>query len=157
MITLALTMRKGRRSFLAMTVLLALCAVLTGCQGGRPNGSSISGKVIYKDQPLGGGTLNLQLSEKVAPLTLSINPDGTFLMTDVSPGHYVVTVETESVKSFAGGAYPQAPKGSQVPDIDTSKLPKYVKIPPKYSDPRQSGLSWDIEKGKNNDKEFKLD
>ncbi len=41
------------------------------------------------------------------------------------------------------------------PDIDMSKQPTYMKIPPKYTSVKTSGLTWKVEKGTNK-KDFEL-
>src|SRR5262245_1737054 len=153
-ITLALSRRKRLRFFLVTVLLLPLVAALTGCPGGRPAVANVSGKVAYKGQALGGGTLTLH-SAKGGSYPFSISKEGTF--TGEIPlnavGQMTVTVETDSVKGFAAGAagYPlgMAPKGTTAPEIDKSSMPTYVQIPAKYKDAKASGLTWDIRAGNN--------
>jgi hypothetical protein len=153
------------RTVALLGVPLALL-LLAGCGGGSGKGSTVSGKVTYKGQPVTGGTILLHPSDgSPGDITVTIKPDGTFASSDISPGPKQISIETESVKSAPTGNKPTLPPGvkpppgleqQKGPDAgDTANLPKYVQIPRKYADPKTSGLTWDIGKGKN-DKPFEL-
>lgn len=138
--------------------------LLSGCSGGS-KAATVSGKVMYKGQPVTGGTLTLYPTDgKGGNSLIPIKPDGTFSTTDVPPGAKQVSIETESIKGAPTGGYNQKPPpgakppdgaAPKMPDIDTSNQPKYVKIPKKYDNPKTSGLTWDIGKSKNT-KDFDL-
>jgi hypothetical protein len=159
MIKLALPARRSFRPFLVPLLILPLVS-LAGCTStDRPNEALIYGKVTFKDQPVGGGTVTLipaGRDKKIPPIP--IGPDGSFQAGGIPVGQMTVTIETESAKKTAGvyvmpnGQPP--PKGTSEPQIENA--PKYVAIPKKYADPKTSGLSWDIKPG-NNDKNFPLD
>lgn len=123
---------------------------LSGCGGKTSKVLTLSGKVTYKDQPLGGGKLTLQPADSnTQPVTTQIGADGTYLITPPGTGEMKVAIETESIRGSTGTAYKNPIPGVKVPEVDTSKLPKYVRIPPKYAKVQTSNLSVTIEKGKN--------
>jgi hypothetical protein len=111
-----------------------LLAALTGC-GGASNKTHLTGKVIYKDAPVTGGTIKLYSSPE-NPFTIQIKPDGTFDVEDAPPGEMKVAIETDSV--FVP---PPAPAGSSAAQA-TANMPKKVKIPAKYNKPDTSGVTW---------------
>jgi hypothetical protein len=145
--------------FLLMPLSLALVA---GCTGSKVG--TVSGKVAYKNEPVTGGKMKLYPQGGGPEYPINLNPDGTFNVGDVPPGTYAVAIDTDSLKNQADptAVYKQpVPKGADPSkvnkvEVDTTNLPKYVKIPPKYKDPKTSGLTWEIKKGKNSPKEFDL-
>lgn len=152
---------------LGLVAALALSAV--GCGGSKK--ATLHGKVTLNGStPVTGGTIKLYPEDgKGEPFAGSIRPDGTYEIAGVSPGKKQVAIETESVKnSSPGGAgggggggggppTPRMPKDMKPPkdmpmpqklELDTSNLPKYVKIPAKYANPKTSGITVEITKGK---------
>ncbi len=157
-------------------VLSALLLLAAGCGPAHP-ASTVSGKVTYKGEPLNGGTIKLY--PDVTPTAggydnsflIAIKPDGTFTATNVPTGKMTVTIETQ----------PPHVRGQNGPKIDpTTHLPEGMKPPPdfdpsqvkaapgaappatnlmvipsKYANPRTSGLTWDIQPGKQT-KDFEL-
>src|SRR5581483_1214383 len=89
------------------------------------NATSVSGKVTYKGLPLPAWTISLKPKDGAAFLS-AIGEDGSYKLTDVPPGEYAVTVETDSVKPPA----------------------RFVKLPKKYAGPETSGLKYTVVKGK---------
>jgi hypothetical protein len=115
-----------------------LLAALTGC-GGASNKTHLTGKVIYKDAPVTGGTIKLYSSPE-NPFTIQIKSDGTFDVEDAPPGEMKVAIETDSV--YVPSAAPAGSTGTR----ETANMPKKVKIPAKYNKPDTSGLTWDTTK-----------
>ena len=130
--------------------------LLAGC-GGDPNkATGLAGKVTYNDNPVTGGTITFAPKEGGA-FTRPIGADGTYTSPDMPPGTYTVTVETESLNPDKpkppaygppGGA-PQAPTaGGTMPTAAAgASAGKYMKIDPKYADPKTSGLSVTVKGG----------
>lgn len=158
-------MKKNLRGCLPTGILLVLLLsslLLAGCSGGSKT-AVVSGKVNYKGQPVTGGNLILQPSDgSGSQYLIPIKPDGTFSGSDVPIGSKQVAIDTEPAKS--AGAHPydmskaagaKKPDNAKSPEVDAGNQPKYVAIPKKYNDPKTSGLTWDIIKGKN-EKTFEL-
>ena len=135
--------------------LIATVAAL-GCSGGNPNApANFSGKVTYKGQPVGGGTVKL---EKDGPAegsraSINLNPDGTFNGTDLAEGDFAVTIETDSAKGNTPTTY-GASKGkkmasSPVPQTANVVKASYTEIPKKYGKKESSGLKVTLKRGKN--------
>ena len=99
------------RVVLACALVFSL-VLLAGCGKGKKNALSLSGKVTYKGQPVTGGKLTLApLDGKTTPLTISISPDGSYMVTPPALGELQVAIETESIKGQSGMPYPNMPKG----------------------------------------------
>jgi hemoglobin len=86
---------------------------------------TVSGKVTYKGKPLPAGTVAFHSKDGKA-ISTKLSEDGTYAAEKVPAGEYNLAVETDSAK------------GS----------PKYVAIPAKYADPKTSGLTYTVKKGK---------
>jgi hypothetical protein len=142
-----------------------LCALsLSGC---GPRQGSLSGKVTLDGHALKGGTINFHNKSGGESRTASIGQDGTYTVASIFSGEYVVTVETDSLR---GGGSSGPPAGSGAPPPGVGRPPKdagpkggipegidmgdyrpsspvpagknYMKIPSKYADPAQSGLTF---------------
>jgi hypothetical protein len=107
---------------LTLTAVLLLAVV--GCANKKK--VTIHGTISYKRQPLHSGILSFSGPEG-AYTTAAIQPDGTFIITDVVPGEVKVGVM-------------EAPKGSQ--ESGTDKPP--VALPEKYHSPDTSELKYTI-------------
>jgi len=150
--------------------LLIAAFVTLGCESHSPFPAKLSGKVTYKGEPLGGGTMAFYTADGQV-ISTDIRSDGTYVSTNLPEGTLTVTIETESVnpnksqpeyRSPGAGpaamhrgptAPPGAPKGgapkSPIPDSApvTASPSTYVKIPAKYSDKTKSGLTITLKKG----------
>ena len=74
--------------------LIALMAVI-GCDKGAGLDCKLTGKVTYKDAPVGGGTITFHAQDGSVAIA-QIKPDGTYEMR-LPEGSRTVTIETESV------------------------------------------------------------
>src|SRR5262245_40014712 len=152
---------------------LLAAVVLVGCQGGNPNAPArVTGKVTYNGAPLTGGSITFHFKEG-GSASAAIAADGTYSAIDISAGEAVVTVETESVnpdkkkveyrstggagggmygkKSSGGGGASGGGKGaamSPAPEGTPSSQTVYVKIPKRYSEVANSGLSATLKRGR---------
>jgi hypothetical protein len=134
-------------------LLVAACLCLSiGCNdnSGKTKlfGASVSGKVIYKDQPLGGGTIRfVSLTDDNQSNTARINADGTFTLSNAPVGECRVLVETESARVDVSAFLKNLPPDAKV---DRSKIPapmKYVPLDTRYNDPKDSPLRLTIKPG----------
>ncbi len=141
----------ARFSVAAIPLLLAIS--LAGCTAGRSNEATLSGSVSYKGQPVTGGSITFHPVAGGAPYPGILKPDGSFSFGGVPIGQMEVAIETESVKSMPGasGSPYHMPGGGkpnqQMPNVDTSNMPTYVKIPAKYANPKTSGLTVNVKAG----------
>jgi hypothetical protein len=88
-----------------LAVGLAIVVALSGCGGSGSATSRITGKVIYKGTPLPGGNVVLTSSGGGGDgggYPSPIQMDGTYLITNIPPGVYDVTVETDTVNPDRG-------------------------------------------------------
>jgi hypothetical protein len=151
-------------------LVLLCCLSLIGCGG--PKFGKVSGKVTYQGKPLPGGKVMFwPQAAGVNPVSVPLQPDGSYTAEAVPAGEVSVTVETASVsgkpQGFAGqmamgqpGGTPQhgGPPPEVVKEIGdrmrkTGMIPaqpergNYVEIDPKYSRPDQSGFKTTVEPG----------
>lgn len=145
---------------------LGLCVVLLlglmlGCSSSRSplTQAKISGMVKYKGTPVPAGTIAFH-SESSGVYTSPINTDGTYEIGDLPTGNLVVTVETESQSAnkqapdyggvgSKGYAERVAMEKKMGAPIKQTPLGEYRKIPQKYSNPKTSPLSVNLEPGRN--------
>jgi hypothetical protein len=121
----------------------------------------VAGKVTYKGAPVTGGTIAFAAADGSNPgSSAPIRPDGSYVVTDLPAGEMIVTVETETVNpSHKQSANPGAGKGGAGRHASMSpppagaggggKAPVYVKVPPKYADPKKTPLRATLSRGSN--------
>lgn len=109
--------------------------IASGC--GRTPGA-VSGKVTYQGQPLTSGLVIFVAKDGKVSQPAGIEIDGSYLADHVPVGQVAVCVETHPVSGGDGG-----PAGKDQP------RPKYVPLPDKYKDAKQSGLSLEVKPGRN--------
>jgi hypothetical protein len=121
----------------AAALALLAAAALAGCHSSNKP-LTITGTVTYKGQPLTSGIVRFFFGTDRQSMA-TIEPDGSFAATDVPPGPVKVTVEPD----------PQAAKHRSMGGGANEPAPKPVTIPPKYADPKTSGLEYTITAGTN--------
>jgi len=159
-------------SVLMVLPAVALIAFSSGCGGPSGGAVSVQGKVTYKGQPVTGGKITLYPKGKEEGFTLGIDGDGNFAAGDMPKdmvGTVTVAVDTKELKDAptsdpgdpdqigkttkAGPKMAKPDKAAGMPAIGKQgKRAVYVQIPPKYADPKTSGLTLEIKAGKNDDK-----
>jgi hypothetical protein len=124
--------------------------------------------VKFKGQLVKAGTIQFH-SKDAGTFRAPIRDNGTYSLSDLPTGDLVVTIETESANpdivmpTYGGKPAPAAGGGAAMPEaaakqIEGLKLSKsppppqpsrenYVKIPQRYSDPAQSGLTVNLGRG----------
>jgi hypothetical protein len=136
-----------------MSVVLLLAAAGCGTSG------TVTGKISYKGQTLGGGVVVFTVPGK-GSVRSEIAEDGSYAIYKCPIGMATISVETESAQA-AGIRDPRAPRGAgmkppsgAIPEGADASLyqggqtkGKYVPIPKKYNDPEQSGLACAVHGG----------
>jgi hemoglobin len=116
----------------------------------KPRGeASVSGKVTFKGKPLPAGNVGFHPKDgKGGTVIGPIHKDGTYSVSRLLVGEYVVTVETESVKKRAVPKPPQGAEPAKGGEPAKGAEPaNYVAIPNKYADAKTSGLTYKAVKG----------
>ena len=124
------------RRTLAAVSLAAVGLALAGCGGSDEavTKSLLRGKVTVDKKPIPTGTVTAYKGSSKAMET-TINPDGTYEFVDPSSGEYQLTVTKTDTPTPYG---------------------KPVKLPAKYADPAQSGLTATVSSGQPNTKDLEL-
>jgi hypothetical protein len=128
----------SRMTTRAVVVLLLtmLCLAASGC--GRP-ANRVSGTVFFGGKPLSGGSIVLLASDGL-PYRGLIGPDGKFALTNVPPGLARVAV-TSLVEPAPSGGHSKNTQNAR----GASLAPSASRIPMRYGDLAQSGLSVTVE------------
>ena len=155
----------GRPTLLGVMILAIGFSAGCSRRGADPVRGNLSGKVRIKGNPVTGGNLIFHKEGKEAA-NLKINANGTY-EGFIPFGDLQVGVETEALKKQLEDMANQGGRGGgQMPALsfspkdmekykdkkmtaedmmkaamDPANLGKYVRIPEKYRDPQQSGLS----------------
>jgi hypothetical protein len=144
-------------AWLGPLLLAATLCALPGCQrgSGRADVGTVWGKVLFKDEPLPGGTIHF-IHSKTTKTSLWIRSDGGY-SGEIPAGPAKVAIETDSVKytdrdtmfkKWRERKPDLAGKKQKALDLPVD-LPRlvYTPIPARYSDPNQSGLTCEIVEG----------
>ena len=132
------------RSISALTGLVFLAAVISGCGGSVRDDFAqlVKGKVLVKGEPASYAQVNLMPAEDPKSRTecafavadkegnFALRPRGGKSTTKIKPGEYLVAVSWK---------IPQKPNSSDDPEYGKENLPA------KFQDPEQSGLKIKIE------------
>jgi hypothetical protein len=127
--------------------LLALAlAVASGCGPKAPAKTAVTGRVVYRGEPLNGGVIVFVPDEERGNsgpfVKATVLLDGTFALgADLAAGWYRVAV---------------APLPAAEPTLPTASNP-YPGPPARYRNPQLSGLAGEVRPGADNSFEFVLD
>jgi hypothetical protein len=130
------------RAALPVAAAWVVCC-MAGCDGGPPPTGEVHGKVMYKDKPVTAGIVKFVPEAGGEPVATSLGPNGTYRATGVPVGRSRVAIETLHMKKLAG------PPKEIAKVIKPGGRPVYVPIPAKYEKPESSGLTVEVQKGKN--------
>jgi hypothetical protein len=121
--------------FLPLLGLATAAALAAGCADRGVKKVTLNGTVSYKGQPVSSGILRL-VGPEGAYSAASVQPDGTFIVTDVVPGETRVGV----MESPSGSG-----SSSAVHEKKAAPAPKPAPpLPAKYREPETSGLVYTI-------------
>jgi hypothetical protein len=105
--------------------------------------ATVAGRVLYNGKPLTSGTVSFHGDIRTSGAT--IQADGTYLVAELFPGRYKVTVRAED-----GPEAPGPPgKGFQEKAPPGGESPKRVVLPAKYANQDTTPLSVEVRAGKN--------
>jgi hypothetical protein len=122
-----------------IAAILTLALGVLGCDGPR---GDVSGRVTYKGQAVACGSVTFVGKDRL-PVQGFIQADGRYTLVGVLCGDNQVAVN--SPDPDAPGRDPKASKVAFAP-VDRSK---WFEIPAHFGDPRKSGLTFRIQKGRN--------
>ena len=159
------------RLFLLVPLVLSPLAI--GCKH-NPTPSRVSGQVSYQANPVPGGIIRFWPSKGSAEegglgaFEATIQPDGSYVLSELAEGEMIVTVENEMLNPNAAGipkdeasrglgaqgAGKMDPSGmlkksGKVPDMSARPTGKYIPLPRKYAEKVTSDLKVTLKSGKN--------
>lgn len=138
----------------SLLVLLALLAGAVGCGGtDRADTAPASGVVLQNGNPLAQASVTLVPKEGGRSANGLTDENGRFVLTTYEPGDGAVPGEHQVAIIVADADVPEV-----IPDdYDYATAGQSsVSIPPKYSDPNDSGLTATIKAGEENELKFEL-
>jgi hypothetical protein len=116
---------------------LVLTLLAAGC---GPQFGDVSGTVRYKGEPLKTGTITFY-DQANGVASSAIQADGTYAVRKVRAGPAKIAVAMPTEISFL------RPGGSVAGLAPAPALPAAPSFPPKYQDPEQSGLTFEVQPG----------
>ena len=125
--------------FGALGVFGAVCLALAGCGAGT---GELTGKVTYNDKTVCSGTVIIAAADGTSQ-TGPIQDDGTYTVTGIPAGTVKIGVNSPDPRSVKVA---QRKKDEKPPPADGSG---WLQLPPKYADPKDSGLTATVKSGKN--------
>jgi hypothetical protein len=128
----------GRNCLSISAGLLALAMILaaSGCSS-RPKLMPVKGTLTYKGKPLPGKQIRFHGPEGHVSIT-EVEPDGSFVITDVLPGEVKVCIMDSIAERFPA----RSPSGG--PFAAPQAASPVYPIPEKYKNPETSGLVYTI-------------
>jgi len=139
---------KSARSLLSLLVVFpCLLVALSGCGGEKL--ATVSGKVMFQDKPLPGGTLTFSSLDFSKSASGEVRADGTYSVSRVPLGDVVISV-MPAPKSLSelmpkGAKVPGAGGEKGAPDVYGKGKSTYVNIPQAYRDLRTSTLKLNVD------------
>ncbi len=130
-----------------LVCLAVLCMALgalapMGCGAKK---ATVKGTISYKGEKLGNGSVMFFGADNKGASS-PINADGTYRIDNAPIGSVKITVETAPIPEQE--STPMM-KGVDMPDMKgkSMKVGPYVKIPARYKDVAQSGLTYQVKSG----------
>jgi hypothetical protein len=127
---------------------LLVLAVLVGCVSKRSKYGDVTGKLTYKGQPVNDAALLLYpISGADTPITIPVDSEGNFRITDVPPGEYNVVVEGSEGGDNEAAMLKFMPKEKQAEmksKMQAQATPKTIPFPKKYKSLRTTDLKCTI-------------
>ncbi len=139
---------------------LVLLVVLVGCGHKRSRSGEVSGKVTYKGRPVNDAALLLYPTanaEANNPLTIPVDEEGNFRITDVPPGEYKVVVQGATGENSDASllqVLPPDKRAEMKAKMGQRENRKTIPFPRKYQDPTTTDLKCKIS---NEDQHLDLD
>ncbi len=127
----------------AAVVFAVTLSIVAGCGGGK---GDVSGKVTYNGKALTFG--NVQFLSPGGAFPAEIGPDGSYSVSGVPVGISKIAVTSRDEEGFIKYMKARSAAGKD----KTAPMPKgnpedYDKIPSKYGDTGQSGLTFEVKTG----------
>ena len=118
---------------------LALAIAVAGCGSGSSSaGVTVTGKVLLGDKPVEAGLVTF-VTDDGRSASAQLGPGGEFTMTNAPIGKVYIGVNTQMLRGQQQ-LHLQQSKGKEVF--------QFVEVPPRYADPKSSGLTDVVEAGK---------
>jgi hypothetical protein len=147
-------LRSRRRRLVVGVGLLLLLGLVAGCE---PRTAKVSGRVLYKDQPVPGGWVMFGSSEPgTSASQATIDDQGHYEIT-ARVGEVQILVDNQELAPMEKSAAPKLPEGLNPPPggkgdaVRPAGGPKtnarYVEIPPRYYKFETSGLTYTVKPG----------
>jgi hypothetical protein len=139
-----MTAKRGSSAVRLCALLVAAASV--GVLGCGTKTATITGKVTYNNKPVTSGEVIFLAQDGHASAHAPIRPDGSFTVTSAPVGPVQVAVDNPPpTKVQATSTNRNDPEVREA----WQQAAHYVATPPKYADPKQSGLRFDAKPGSN--------
>ena len=135
----------NNRSVIGWLLFIIMAASICGCG----NRATVTGKVVYKGRPVTYGSVIFLSSDKVAR-SGAIEPDGSYTIENVPPGHASIAVISRNPsmgRSVVRGEKPAQP-GKKETSSQELAVKKWFPLPPKFENPKNSGLGCTLTSGR---------
>jgi hypothetical protein len=137
------------RLIFRLSVGLLLLAVLVGCRSKQSRGGAVSGQVTYKGRRVNDAALLLYPTsgEVTIPITIPVDHDGRFRITDVPPGEYLIVVqgaEGQSSDMLLLRDIPPEKKAEMKAKLEQQSTATTIPFPNKYKDLKTTDLKCKI-------------